>query len=186
MSATMERTTTDAVAATEQGVIDAEVALDALQEQMRRGVQVKNDAWQRAEADVRFARARRDAAVQAATDREEQERADRIAAFRASIPGRRDPAPVEAAREQLAAAIDRWVETCGTHDRAFSEVLSEITAAPDGPIAGVSVPGSGQLVAEGRTYRSAPTQRTIRDLASAAIARHYGPRQQIRLDQPPD
>jgi hypothetical protein len=30
-------------------------------------VQVKNDAWQRAEADVRFARARRDAAVLAAS-----------------------------------------------------------------------------------------------------------------------
>ncbi len=186
MSATIEPTTTDRIAEAEEALIAAETALEALSDRMTGGGKVSSADWQRAEADVRFATARRDAAMQAAADQEEQERRDRVEQFRASIPERLDPAPIDAAREQLAAAINHWVETCGTHDRAFAEVWSEITAAPDGPIARVSAPGSGQLVAEGRTYRSASTQSTIRNLAGEAIAKHYGPRIQIRLDQPQD
>ncbi len=186
MSATIEPTTTDRIGEAEEALIAAETALAELSNRMATGAKVSSTEWQRAEADVRFAVARRDAAMQAAEAQAEQDRRDRVEQFRASIPGRLDLAPIDTAREQLATAIDHWVETCGAHDRAFSGVWSEILAAPDGPISGVSVPGSGQLVAEGRTYRSAPCQTTIRNLASAAIARHYGPRMQIRLDQPQD
>ncbi len=186
MSATIEPTATDRIAEAEEALIAAESALETLSDRMASGGKVSSTDWQRAEAEVRFATARRDAAMQAAEHQAEQERRDRVEQFRQSIPARLAVASLETAREQLAAALDAWVETCAGYDRAFSEVWGEILAAPNGPVAGVSSPGSGQIVADGRTYRNASTQSTIRNLAGAAIAKHYGPRRQIRLDQPQD
>lgn len=180
--------TTIATTTTTDGVAEAEAALDRLRDRMAAGQRVPQATWEKAEAALRFATARREAGERGERERAERGRLERIASLTGAIAADLDPAQIAAARADLEAALDRFVGVCGAHDRRFADAMDALrdeTLAPLPDGLGVDGWASRHLVAGGRTYRRAPTQRTIREAATEAIKRHY-PRQTIDLNRPQD
>lgn len=182
MTTTLAPPETDEVAA-------AETERDRLRERMAAGEAVSTPQWEKAEAGVRFALARRDAAERGERDRAERSRQAKVAALAEAIPVDLDPSPIAAARADLAAALDRFVGFCRAYDRRFAdavEALSDPALAPLPPGLGAEGVNVRIVNAGGRTYRAAPTQRTIAETATEAIAARYGPRQSVDLGRPRD
>lgn len=161
---------------------------DDLRGRMAAGGKVSASEWAAAETAERFALARQDAEERGERERREADRLARIAALTEAIPRELDPAPIERAGAELAAALDRFVGVCRDHDRRFGEALDALadgTLAPLPPGLGAEGTNVRSVTAGGQTFRRAPTQRTINETATAAIARHY-PRQTIDLGRPSD
>lgn len=157
-----------------------------LLERLKAGGDVAPDELVRAEAAERLDRLRAEAADRAAADRAEAERHERIAALRADLPRRLDPAPIAEARAEMVAALDAWAAACARHDGALAAAHSALEAlGPLPPDLHLDGHGRGSIVAGGATYRRALVQTTIAVEAAEAIKTHY-PRQSIDLGRPTD
>lgn len=157
-----------------------------LRDRLKAGEPVSPEELVRAEAAERFDRLRGDAATEAAAERAEAERQGRIAALRAALPARFDPAPIARAEAKLARAVDDYLDACRAHDDALEAAAEELRGA--GPLpAGLAVdaPRFGQITDGGAEYRGARPQVTIAGVVTAAHAARY-PRRGINLNSPQD
>ena len=153
---------------------------------LRAGEDVSPDELLRAEVTERLARMKAEQAARAADERAEAERLARIAAFRASLPSRFDPAPLERARAKLAAAVDAFVCACRAYDDAQEAAVEELRGLgplPDG--LAVDAPRYGWITDGGREHGPSRPQVALAGIATEALRRHF-PRRQIRLDNPQD
>jgi len=157
---------------------EAEAAFAALHDRLLTGdPAVTPRAYAEARDAVDFATARQDAAQRAAVQQAEEERRQRVDAARARLAAL-DTAAHDAARDQLRAALDALArETV-----AWSAELSAIVAVPG--VGYGSTPG--QVTLGGVTRRPLPFQSLVRVLVIDVVREHFGPRQPVDLNYPPD
>ena len=185
-SATAEPTVNSLAAATE-ALRQAQTALAEVNERIDAGdPDVTADDVFRADTELRLARSRQDVAQRQAKADAERVRLERVAAIKEELATKLDPAPLERAKQKMAAAIEAYVAVCAEQDAARSDAWNELSSLGQ-PLPGVSLNGAGygHITVGGKTYRHAPTQRGIAQVATEAVRRHY-PRSEVRLGAPQD
>ncbi len=171
----------------QEGLAQAEATLADVNRRIDTGdASVTGDDLLRAEAEVRIARSRRDVAQRLAIAEAERARQEQIAAFRAELPKRLDVVALDKVRHQLATAVEAWVAACAGYDQERGAVLDDMRAlAPLPSSLRENSPRWGDISDGTTTYRHAPVQRTIAEVATAAVKRYY-PRNEIKLGNPQD
>ncbi len=178
-TAVIEAPTADPVAA-------SAAALDAVHARIERAEGVTAMELAEAEVALRLATKRRELAAKAAVKQAEADRLGRVAALRASLPARLDPAPVEQARAEMERAIGAYLDACRAHDDAMDAATEELRGLAPLP-AGLAVdsPRYGQVTDGAAVHRRSRPQTTIAAIVTAAIRTRW-PRQLVQLDRPQD
>jgi hypothetical protein len=161
---------------------EAQAAAVALQARLEAGEPVTTDELVSADAAVRVARMRLQAAVKRSAAADEQERLQTINGIVAALPDRLSTAGIDAAFDALRTAAAAFMEACKAHDDAFADARDQLASL--GPLpASVTVDGWLAIYAGRQSYR--PVQVKVQamialkdafEAANPGIAHEFFPR----------
>lgn len=158
-------------------VAEAEATLAALHDRLLNGDPgVTQAAYTEAQSAVDFARAREEAAQRAAVRQAAEERREAVATATARLAAL-DNSAHDAARDQLRTALDAL---------ALAVLDRSVELAEIGRTAATAYGPGGSVTLGGVTRGQLPYQSLIRDIVTAAVREHFGPRQRVDLNNPTD